>query len=133
MADEVSQSAHVRNVAKTRASIPSNAKRLLVHMGDRHNSALPTAGLAVQCHVLLYQTRNSSRAQSQFTGDQPDRSAATAQTFELGHRTGVMLCTWATNDPSLGLGTLYAGDGELAWTDAFLAVDGLAGYRSLLL
>jgi hypothetical protein len=73
----------------------ANAKRLLVHMGDRRNSALPTAGLAVQCRVLLYQSRDRSRAQIQLTGNATDRDTAPPQTFELGHHPQVMLGTWA--------------------------------------
>jgi hypothetical protein len=111
----------------------ANAKRLLVHMGDRRNSALPTAGLAVQCRVLLYQSRDRSRAQIQLTGNATDRDTAPPQTFELGHHPQVMLGTWAPPNSSLGLGTLQPGDLSLAQTGAFLAVDGLAGYRSLLL
>jgi hypothetical protein len=66
------------------------------------------------------QSRNSSWTQPQFTGYKPDRSAAPPQTFELRHRSGVMLSSWTTPDSSLGPGTLQTGYGPLTQSDPFL-------------
>jgi hypothetical protein len=50
--------------------------------------------------------------------DPPDRHTALPQSCKLRHRTWIMLDTWATPDPSLGLGTMKPGDRSLAQTDA---------------